>query len=117
MSLHFLQLQIGSKLLPEYPIRSHAGCFYNLRKSLGIQDNSLHAVDISGQAYRSNTFICGIHCERMLGLAFTGQNTKNALMTVKLQTGSGDLLANRMHIVLVSQQVVEIVDSGITIFD
>ena len=53
----------------------------------------------------------------MLGLAFTGQNTKNALMTVKLQAGSRDLLANRMHIVLVSQQVIEIGDSGITLFD
>jgi hypothetical protein len=53
----------------------------------------------------------------MLGLAFTGQNTKNALMTVKLQTGSGDLLANRMHILLVAQQVLEVGDSGITVYD
>ena len=30
--IKFLQLQIGSKLLPEYPIRSHAECFYNLSK-------------------------------------------------------------------------------------
>jgi hypothetical protein len=112
-----LQVQIGSKLLPEYPIRSHAECFYNLRKALGIQANSLHAIDIHGQTYRSNRFICGIDCEKMLGLAFTGQNTKNALMTVKLQTGSGDLLANRMHIVLVSQQIIDISDSGITIVD
>ena len=56
----------------------------------------------------------------MLGLAFTGQNTKNALMTGKLQTTpgtNGELLANRMHIVLVSQQVIEIGDSGIIVFD
>ena len=108
---------MGSKLLPEYPIRSHAECFYSLRKTLGIQANSLHAIDITGESYRSNKFICGIDCEKMLGLAFTGQNTKNALMTIKLQTGSGDLLANRMHIVLVSLQIIEIGDSGITIFD
>jgi hypothetical protein len=112
-----LQLQMGSKLLPEYPIRSHAECFYNLRNSLGIQANSLHAVDITGQSYRSNKFVCGIDCEKMLGLAFADQNTKKALMTVKLQTASGDYLTNRMHIVLVSEQVIEVGDSGITVYD
>ena len=34
-----LQRQIGSKLYPEYPIRSHAEAFYSLRKALGIQSN------------------------------------------------------------------------------
>jgi hypothetical protein len=115
--MEILQSQIGSKLLPEYLIRSHAECFYNFRKALGIQANSLHAIDISGHAYRSNRFVCGIDCEKMLGLAFTGQNTKNALVTVKTQTASGDYLANRMHIVLFSEQIVEIFDSGITVFD
>jgi hypothetical protein len=53
----------------------------------------------------------------MLGLAFTGLNTKNSLMTIKLKTVSGDGQASRMHIVLVSQQVLEVSDSGITVFD
>jgi hypothetical protein len=73
-----LQLQIGPKLLPEYPIRSHSECFYSLRKALGIQTNSLHDIDINGQPYRSNRFVCGIDCEKMLVLACAGQNTKNS---------------------------------------
>jgi hypothetical protein len=101
MKLQFLQSQIVSKLLPEYPSKSHAECFYNFRKALGIQANSLNAIDISGQSYRSNRFACGTDCKKMLGLGFTGQNTKDALVTVKIQTASGDYLANRMHIVLV----------------
>jgi hypothetical protein len=88
-----------------------------MRKSSGIQAHSLHAVDITGHAYRSNEFVCGIDCEKMLGLTFTGQNTKTALMTVKLPTVSGDYLAIRMHIVLVSEQVIEVGDSGITVYD
>ena len=105
-------------MFPEYPIINQSECFlYNLRKALGIQANSLHALDINGQSYRSNIFIWGIDGESMLGLAFAGQNNKNALMTVKLQPGSGDVLANRMHIILVSQQVVEISNSGISLFD
>ena len=53
----------------------------------------------------------------MLGLAFTGINTKNSLMTIKLKTEGGEYQATRMHIVLVAQQVIKVSDTGITIFD
>ena len=53
----------------------------------------------------------------MMGLAFTGVNTKNCLMTIKLKTNSGDYQASRMHIVLVAQPALEVGDSGLTIFD
>ena len=41
-----LQLQVGAFMIPQYPIRSHAECYYNLRKSLGIQANTMHSIDI-----------------------------------------------------------------------
>ena len=53
----------------------------------------------------------------MLGLAFTGANTKHSLMTIEFQVPGGDKQAPRMHIGLLSQQIFEIGDSGITIFD
>ena len=53
----------------------------------------------------------------MLGLSFTGINTTNSLMTIKFKTNVGEYQASRMHIVLVAQQVLELGDSGITIFD
>ncbi len=92
-----LQLQVGAFMIPQYPIRSHAECFYSLRKSFGIQANSLHSVDINGNDYRNNKFIVGLDCEKLLGLAFTGMNTKNSLMTVKLKTAEANR-ANRIHI-------------------
>ena len=42
--IQHLQLSIGAKLFPEYPIRSHAECVYKLRKSLGVQANSLSCI-------------------------------------------------------------------------
>ena len=36
------QMQIGSKLYPEYPIRSHAEAYYQLRKTLGHQSSIVH---------------------------------------------------------------------------
>ena len=104
-------------LYPEYPIRSHAECFYNLRKSLGVQAKRPHAVDIKGNEHRNNKFVVGLDTERMLGLGFTGCNTNNSLTTIKFKTNSGDYQASRMHILLVSQQVLEVGDSGITIID
>ena len=41
------QLQIGSKLFPEYPIRSHQEAYYQLKKTLGVQASSVHNFDIN----------------------------------------------------------------------
>ena len=86
-----------------------------LKKSLGVHANSLHSVDIKGDDYRNHNFVAGIDTEKMLGLAFTGANTTNSLMTIKFKVPSTDTQASRMHIVLVAQQVIEIGDSGISI--
>ena len=111
-----LHLQVGAFMMPQYPIRSHAECFYSLRKALGIQSNSLHSVDINGNDYRNNKFIVGIDCEKLLGLAFTGMNTKNSLMTVKLKTAEANR-ANRIHILLFSENILEINDTGVSVYD
>ena len=113
---HF-QLQIGSKLFPEYPIKTHCEAFYSLRKALGIQANNLHSIDIDGNEYRNNKFIVGIDTEKLLGLSFTGMNTRNNLMTVHLKTQTGDYKADRMHIILLAEQIVELGDSGAMVYD
>ena len=111
-----LQLQVGAFMIPQYPIRSHAECFYSLRKSLGIQAYSLHSVDINSNVYRNNKFIVGLDCEKLLGLAFTGMNMKNSLMTVKLKTAETNR-ANRIHILLFSEQILEINYTGVSVYD
>jgi len=111
-----LQLQIGSFLNPQYPIRSHAECFYSLRKALGVVSNNIANLDIDGNDYRNNKFIVGMDCEKVLGLAFTGQNTKNSLMTVRLNTLDANV-ATRIQILLTAEMILEIADAGITVFD
>jgi hypothetical protein len=112
----YLQLQVGAFMIPQYPIRSHAECYYSLRKSLGIQASGLHSIDIDGNEYRNNKFIVGLDCEKLLNLAFTGMNTKNSLMTIKLKTAENNM-GNRMHILLTAEQILTISDAGITVFD
>ena len=111
------QLQIGAKLFPEYPIKSHCEAFYSLRKALGVQANNLHSVDIDGLQYRNNKFIIGIDTEKLLGLSFTGMNTRNNLMTVLMKTQEGDYKADRMHIVLLAEQILELGDTGCMVYD
>ena len=43
-----LHVQIGSKLFPEYPIRSVSETFSQLRKTMGIHQSPFHSLDITG---------------------------------------------------------------------
>ena len=38
--------------------------FYNLRTSLGVQANNLHALDIKGCEHRNNKFVVGFDNEK-----------------------------------------------------
>jgi len=98
-------------------MKSHAECFYSLRKSLGIQANNLHSIDINGVEYRNNKFIVGIDTEKLLGLSFTGMNTRNNLMTVNYKSQTGAYQADRMHIVLLAECILELGDTGSMVYD
>ena len=102
-------------MIPQCPIRSHAECFYSLRKALGIQYNSLHNVDIEGNEHRNDKFIIGLDCET-IRLSFTGMNTKNSLMTVRMKTRA-EHRADRFHILLTAEMILEAGDNGITVYD
>jgi len=102
--------------MPQYPIRSHAECYYSLKKSLGIAAYSLHGIDIDGNEYRNDKFTVWIDCEKMLGLSFTGMSTNNSLMTVKFKTAQANQ-ANRSHSLLLTEQIVEISDTGVIVYD
>ena len=59
-----IQFQVGAFLMPQYPIRSHAECYYSLKKSSGIAANSLHGIDMDGNESRNDKFIVCIDCEK-----------------------------------------------------
>ena len=121
------QLQIGSKLFPEYPVRGHNEAYYQLKKTLGVQASALHNFDVSAVEYRDYKFILGTDCEKVLDAGFTGINTRAGDLTkIKLKyngkgtvsaTGIYPRLADRIHIVLHSDQILEIRDSGCQVLD
>ena len=118
------QLQIGSKLFPEYPIRSHNEAYYQLKKTLGVQASAVHNFDITATEYRDRKFVIGTDCEKVLDAGFTGINTRAGdLLSVKFKwndrgvAGGSQYLADRMHIILHSDQIMEIRDTGVAVYD
>ena len=115
-----LTVQIGSKIYPDYPIRSHAEAYYQLRKTLGVQSSNVHSFDIKPQEYHDNRLVMGIDLEKSLGASFTGLNTRSGdLMTIKykLKTATDARKADRIHIVLHTDNIMKITGTGVEIFD
>ena len=67
---HGVQVQIGSKTMPECPMTPVTEALYQLRKTVG---NPLH---MYGRWYRSHRYIIGLDMEYILGAGFTGLSTK-----------------------------------------
>ena len=114
------QVQLGSKLYSEYPIRSHAEAYYQLRKTLGVQSSNIHSFDITGDEYRNNKFILAIDFERVIEAGFSGMNTRAGdILNVRFDhrdTNSANY-AHQMYIVLHADCIMEIRDGGITVLD
>ena len=110
------ECQVGSKRFPEYPIRSSAEAFYQLRKALGIHDINAQ-VDIETKSYRASKYVIGIDMERVLGASFSGYNSKSGdLLTIKLRIAWNGADVNtapsQVHTVLHYDAVLHISDVG-----
>ena len=80
------QIQIGSKLFPEYPVRSLSESYAQLKKCLGILGSNFHSVSISLLQYRTDHFIIGCDTEKALQAGFTGLNTRQGdLLSIKVK--------------------------------
>ena len=118
-----MQLSIGSALYPEYPIRSHSEAYANLKKTLGIRSNSVHGFNISAVDYRTSRMIIGIDTEKVLEASYSGLSLRQGdLMTVMFKYNSDGganqpILADRMHIVLVADQILEVHSHGVSVLD
>jgi hypothetical protein len=115
------QLQIGSKMFPEYPVRSLAETFYQLKKALGIHGSAFHSLSITPDQFRNDHFIIGIDTEKILEAGFTGLNTRSGdLMVVRgkyANSNSATTWANAIYMILHTDQILEIRDTGCQVYD
>jgi len=113
------QMQLGSKMYPEYPMASIAECFYQLRKTMGVENSNFHSLDITPYEYRNHKFVLAFDTEKNLGSSFTGVNTKSgSLLTVKLKsTAPSADMPDTMYVTMHYDGILQISDAGISVFD
>ena len=116
------QIQLGSKLYPEYPCKSISECFSILKQTLNLPDEHLHSVGIDFKQYCSNKFIFAMSFEKVPESSWTGTNTKSGqLLIVKCNAVDQGVMPNDiahlMYITLVSEQVLEVRDIGCSVYD
>jgi hypothetical protein len=122
------QVQIGSKLIPEMPIRSSAEAYYQLRKSLGShQPGSSYAVNILNREFRTSKIILAFDCERQTNAGFSGLNTRTGdLITIKMLNfkhiaNNGETWAatypDFQHTTLEYDAIMTITDAGVQVLE
>ena len=78
------QIQIGSKMFPEYPVRFLNQAFYELKKTLGIASSSFHSIRPTRYQYQNDHFIAAADTEKIIEAGFTDLNKKSGdLMTIR----------------------------------
>ena len=81
-----------------------------------------HGVSISAGQYRRDKFVMAIQTSKLLAAGFTGINTRSGdLMTIKSKVLDSAIPAEHMpsalHVVLEADQILEIRDTGVQVFD
>ena len=119
------QLQIGSKLIPDYPMQSSTEAYYFLKKAHNLNtafNNHVHSFNIKGKEYLDHKFVIVFDTEKINGhvASFTGMNVKNGeQITLRMQLQSVDTTLNPedIHIILEAEQVLEIKGSYVRVAD
>ena len=115
-----VQLQIGGKKFPEYPLRSQAETYSSLRKCMGIQSSTFHSIDINPFDYRTHKFIVGIDTEKVLQASFSGENIKNgSLLTILMKKNSNNTAdyPTGAYVIMHYDAVLNIWDVGVELLD
>ena len=117
-----VQVIIGNRTYPIMPIRSGAEAYYQLQKSLGIHGSAWHSISIDSlKKYMNDHFIIGLDTEKVLGASFSGINCRQDLLTVQVKGVNGTLAGatapDQIYVVLNADFIVEIRDTGVTVFD
>jgi hypothetical protein len=118
------QIQLGSKLFPEYPVQSLSETFYQLRKTLSLPEYHQHSVSVDFNQYKKDKFIIAMNMEKVPEASFTGENTKaGQLLYIRVKPANStsvltsDKMFDSMFITLHAECTVEIRDVGCTVFD
>ena len=116
------QIQLGSKLYPEYPCNSITQCFSHLRKALNLPMFYQHSLNINFKQYRDRQFIFAFAFEKVPDSSSTGINTRaGQQMLLRVKPAGATIPATEMpdtmYITMLSEQILEVKDLGLKVYD
>ena len=116
------QIQLGSKLMPEYPCKSITEAFYHLRKALNLPMFHQHSMAINFKQYRDRQFVFGFSMEKVPDSSYTGISTRaGQMMQIRVKPTGASIpstdMPDQIYITLLSEQILEVRDLGIKVFD
>ena len=116
------QIQLGSKLYPEYPCNSITQCFYHLRKALNLPMFHQHSMNINFKQYRDRQFIFAFSFEKVPDSSYTGINTRaGQQMLLRVKPAGATIPSTEMpdtlYITMLSEQILEVKDLGLKVYD
>ena len=116
------QIQLGSKLFPEYPCNSITQCFYHLRKALNLPLFHQHSMNINFKQYRDRQFVFAFDFQKLSDSGYTGISTRaGQMMRLIVKPAGSTIPANEMpdniYITMLSEQILEIKDLGLKVYD
>ena len=121
------QIQIGGVTYPQTPVNSIAETFSQLRKTVAHYGKK--PVSLTPTEYQSSKFVISYDFEMLSEVGYTGVSTTNGQMiTVKVkpkdksllnsgQTAGTDLMPDQLFMVLCTDNILELRDSGISVLD
>ena len=96
----------------------------SLKKALGIASSAYHRISPTRGQYLGDHFIVGVDTEKIVEAGFTGLNTKQGdLMTIRAKAANSPadsinfLPANKIYIILHTDNILEIRETGSQTFD
>ena len=116
------QFQLGCKLYPEYPCSSMTEAFYHFRRALHLPMFHQHSLSFGIKRYSGRQFMFAFGFEKVSDSSYTEINTcagQQMLLRVKpanTTINAADMPDN-VYITLLSEQILEIKDLGLKVFD
>ena len=115
-----IDLSIGSKRFPEYRITSVAEAYTQLEKTIkDVYLDDYKSMSIRPNEWITNKFIIGINTSKYWYSFGSGYSTRNGdLIRFSCKPVSGEpTVPNELHMVLVSDNVLEISSTGVSVFE
>ena len=112
---------VGSKTYPESsPASSVAASMSLLKQALGIYDQNIACTSITPANYLTNRYVIGVPTSTIPGQMFSGISTRSGdLLSVLIRSMSADaaLQAQKLHISLVAEVILELKESGAVLLE